>query len=569
MATTGTTLMGAGTGIRVRLSVMMFLEFMIWASWYVPIGGYMNSTLHFTGGQIGWIYTTTALGAIIAPLFVGFVADRFFPTQVVLGVLHLAGAVFLLLASFQTTFLPLMVLLLLHCLCFMPTLALANSLGLRNIDDRDKFSRITVWGTIGWIVSGLLVSFLLGGETKPNFFYLGTLGGVLMGLYCFTLPHTPPKGAEGEIDVLGLGAAKLLSDPSFLIFSLSVFLISIPLTCYFTWMNAFLVETDRPRPTALMTLAQCSEIVVMYIMPWFINQIGLKNVLLIGMIAWVVRYLLFATVSFPLIILGLLLHGFCYSFVFVASFIYADRKAPPGLSASVQSFLAFLMWGLGMFVGAKLAGWVGDMYGPTTLLATIQKGDNPPQEERLPLPKWEQMLAAQMPRSVPLDSSMPGTKVAIIDAGGPKIALVEKLNVWWTLPPDYIVEEKDPEGKSVQKTIFPADKLLDVFKEADANEDGVVTHEEWQLVAIHRWPPIWLWPALLAAVVVVLFWVGGQEAPPAAASAQSAPSASSQPGATEPTQPSSTGPSAVPQQPGGPTSPPTPGGSGLTQPEIF
>jgi len=542
----------AVTGIRLRLLAMMFLEFFVWASWYVPIGGYMNSTLHFTGGQIGWIYTTTALGAIIAPLFVGFVADRFFPTQIVLGVLHLVGAVCLLLAAQVTSFGPLMALLLVNCLCFMPTLGLANSLGLRNIDDRDKFSWIAVGGTIGWIVSGLVVDFILGGAAKPNFFYLAAVAGLLMGLYCFSLPHTPPKGKESGGDVLGLGAVKLLTDPGFLIFALSVFLICIPLTFYFTWMNAFLVETDRPRPTALMTLGQCSEIIVMLIMPWFISQIGLKNVLLIGMTAWLVRYLLFATMSFPLIILGLLLHGFCYCFVFVASFIYADRKAPPGLSASVQSFLAFLMWGVGMFIGAKLAGWTGDYYGPTTVAATVQKGtEAPSQEDKTPLPKWNQMLQAQKPVELALEKILqrenvrPGTKLIMLDAGGPKIALLEKLNILWYLPAEgYTVEKKDAQGQLLEKTVYPQKELLAVFQKADANQDGVVTYAEWQTVANHHWPPIWLWPALLAVVVGVLFWFGGQDA-----QAAEAP--------TEPAGPAETAERPGPIGPAEPTSAPT------------
>jgi len=348
--------------IRTRLSVMMFLEFMLWASWYVPIGGYMNSVLGFTGSQIGWIYTTTALGAMISPLFVGYIADRLFSTERVLGILHLIGGLCLFLSAGQETFMPLMVLLVVNALCFMPTLALANSLAFRNIDDPDKFSRIAVWGTIGWIVSGLIVGFVLGDATK-SFFYLAGGGALAMGLYSFTLPHTPPKGAEeAGGDVLGLRALRLLMEPSFLLFAVSVLLISIPLTFYFTWANAFLVETERPKPTALMTLAQCSEIVVMIVMPWFIGRIGLKNVLVIGMAAWVLRYLFFASLSFPLIIVGLLLHGFCYCFVFVASFIYADKKAPRDMSASAQSFIAFLMWGVGMFIGARLAGITGEHY---------------------------------------------------------------------------------------------------------------------------------------------------------------------------------------------------------------
>lgn len=348
--------------VRTRLSVMMFLEFLLWASWYVPIGGYMNTALGFTGPEIGWIYATTAIGAILSPMFVGYVADRLFATERVLGVLHLLGAVCLFLAANQTTFWPLMILLVVNALCFMPTLALTNSLAFRNIDDPDRFSRIAVWGTIGWIVSGLVVGFLLGDATR-EFFFLAAGGSVAMGIYSFTLPHTPPKGAEeAGGDVLGLGALKLLKEPSFLVFAVCVLLISIPLSFYFTWANAFLVETGRPRPTALMTLSQFSEIVVMIIMPWFIVRFGLKKVLVIGMAAWVVRYLCFASMSFPLILLGLLVHGFCYCFVFVAAFIYADKKAPKDMSASAQSFIAFLMWGVGMFVGTQVGGFTGEFY---------------------------------------------------------------------------------------------------------------------------------------------------------------------------------------------------------------
>ena len=369
--------------IRTRLSVMMFLEFLLWASWYVPIGGYMNSTLGFSGSQIAWIYATTALGAIISPMFVGYVADRLFATERVLAVLHIVGGACLFAAASQTTFPALMTLLMVNALCFMPTLALVNSLSFRNIDDPNRFSRIAVWGTIGWILSGLLVDFVLGGSANIGFFYLAGGGAIAMGLYCLTLPHTPPKGAGG--DVLGLDALKLLKDPSFLVFAVCAFLISIPLSFYFAWGNAFLVETDAPRPTALQTLCQFSEIVMMVAMPWFIARIGLKYVLVIGMGAWALRYVLFASMCFPLIILGLLVHGFCYSFVFVAGFIYVSRKAPTEISASAQSFLAFLMWGVGMFIGTQLSGYIAEQY-PS---ATIAQAHNWP-----PIWLWPGALAA-------------------------------------------------------------------------------------------------------------------------------------------------------------------------------
>ncbi len=348
---------------RARLSAMMFLEFGLWAAWYVPVAGYMNSTLEFSGAQIGWVMACTAIAAMISPLLVGFVADRYFATERVLSVLHLIGGLCLLLASTQTMFLPLFSLLMVNALCFMPTLALVNAVAFRNLDDPDKFSWIAVWGTIGWIVAVTLVGALLGGATQKNFFFLAGGGAIAMSLYSLSLPHTPPKGAKAGGDVLGLSALKLLGRPSFLVFALCSFLISIPLSFYFVWMVPFLTETKAPGdPTTLTSISQYSEIAVMFLLPWFIPRIGLKKVLVIGMAAWAARYLLFSLSFFPLTVLGLLLHGFCYVFVFVAAFIYVEKAAPKELSASAQSFLAFLMWGVGMFIGSKLAGYVGDMY---------------------------------------------------------------------------------------------------------------------------------------------------------------------------------------------------------------
>jgi len=348
---------------RIRLSAMMFLEFGLWAAWYVPIAGYMDGTLKFSGAQIGWVMACTAIAAMISPLLVGFVADRYFATERVLSVLHLIGGLCLLLASTQTVFLSLFALLMVNALCFMPTLALVNAVAFRNLDDPDKFSWIAVWGTIGWIVAVTVVGALLGGAEQKNFFFLAGGGAIAMALYSLSLPHTPPKGAEASGDVLGLSALKLLARPSFLVFALCAFLISIPLSFYFVWIVPFLTETKAPGdPTTLTSISQYSEIFVMFLLPWFIPRIGLKKVLVIGMAAWAARYLLFSLQWFPLSVLGLLLHGFCYVFVFVASFIYVEKVAPKELSASAQSFLAFLMWGLGMFIGSKMAGYVGDMY---------------------------------------------------------------------------------------------------------------------------------------------------------------------------------------------------------------
>jgi nucleoside transporter len=498
--------------IRTRLSAMMFLEFFLWASWYVPIGGYMNSALQFTGPQIGWIYTTTALGAIISPLFIGYIADRLFATERVLGVLHLIGAACLFLAAEQTSFSLLMILLVVNALCFMPTLALANSLAFRNIDDPDKFSRIAVFGTIGWIVSGLIVGFVLGDGTKW-FFYLAGGGAAAMGLYSFSLPHTPPKGKEeAGGDVLGLRTLRLLIEPSFLVFAISVLLISIPLTFYFTWANAFLIETERPKPTALMTLSQFSEIFVMIVMPWFIVRIGLKNVLLIGMAAWVLRYLCFATLSFPLVIVGLLLHGFCYCFVFVAAFIYADKRVPRDLSASAQSFVAFLMWGVGMFIGATLAGITGEAYPPDRIAAVRQADAGPEDVPAASLPEWPAVEEEET--SVDLGhvlGSEGQEEVALVDAAEP-VVLLGRVQVLGRLPDEQLkVEKRDDTGELTETMTYARNDLVPAFRRADRDGDGVVTREEWRDARSHDWPPIWLWPCALAAVVGLVFLVGGRD----------------------------------------------------------
>jgi len=349
--------------IRTRLSAMMFLEYLVLGAWAPPLNGYLNGVLGFRGDQIGHVYATIGLGAIVSPLFVGYVADRFFPTQRVLAALHLLGGGFLLWAVEQSTFAGMMTALLCHTLCYMPTLGLANALSFRNIDDPNRFSRIAVWGTIGWIVAGLLVSFAFGESTRPWFFFLAGGGEILLGLYSLSLPHTPPKGAAAAGgDVLGLGAFRLLKEPSFAVFALCALAICIPSGFYSTWGNAFLVENRRPYPTGLMTLSQCSEIPVMLVMPWFIARLGLKRVLVLGMAAWAVRYLCFASLSFPLTIAGLLVHGFCYCFVSVAAYIYVSKKAPPEMASRAQSFIAFLTWGLGTLLGAQLAGRVGDLY---------------------------------------------------------------------------------------------------------------------------------------------------------------------------------------------------------------
>jgi nucleoside transporter len=347
--------------IRTRLSALMFLEFFIFGAWVVPASGYLNSVLGFTGTQIGWVFATLAIGAIVSPVFVGYVADRFFATEMVLAALLLGAAVGLALAAEQTKFPGLFAFFTVSALCFMPTLPLVNSLCFQNIPDANRFSRIAVWGTIGWIASGLIIGFLLKDQTK-YFLYLAGAAAALLAIYCLTLPHTPPKARQETGDVLGFGATRVFGRPATLVFAASIALVTVVGVFYLTWGNAFLNEIQAPRPTALMTLSQASEIVVMIIMPWVVVRLGLKKVLVLGVAAWMLRYFLFASQQLPLIVAGLLLHGFCYCFTTVAAFIYTDRIAPPGMSARAQSLLAFLLYGVATFLGSQLAGLTAQQY---------------------------------------------------------------------------------------------------------------------------------------------------------------------------------------------------------------
>jgi len=350
--------------VRTRLSAMMFLEFFIWGGWGFALSGYADY-LGFTGAQIGWLLAIPALGAMISPLFVGLIADRFFPTQRVLCVLHLLGGLCLLLAGLQKEFSMMMLLMMLHGLFFMPTIALCNSVAFRHIPNPDRFPRIAVCGTIGWIIA-VLSATALGGMTTSNFLYQSGVVSIVLAFYCLSLPHTPPKGKEAGGDVFGLSALTLLKDRSFLIFIVCVTLISIP-ACgyYFTLAGPMLQQRGYPAPLALTTLNQLpSEIIFMFCMPWFVSTLGLKRVLMIGMAAWAVRYLCFMPPVFELALVGLLLHGFCYSFLYVGAYMYVDRRAPAELKASAQSLLSFLLLGVGWFLGAKGAGFMKDQFPP-------------------------------------------------------------------------------------------------------------------------------------------------------------------------------------------------------------
>src|ERR1700730_2573606 len=353
---------------RVKLSVLMFLQYFVWGAWYVPMGTWLGKTLHFSGEQIGLAAGSTALAAMISPFFMGMVADRFLATERILAALHIVGGLVLLYASLQTTFGSFYRILLVYTLCYMPTRAMSNSISSHQMRDPGReFPAIRVLGTIGWIVAGLVVG-TLGLEATAMPLRLAAAGSLVLGVFCLALPHTPPQKQSRAtlVDILGLDALKLLGERSFAVFVIGSFLICIPLQFYYALADLFLNELNVTNAAGKMTLGQMSEIFFMLVMPWFFRRLGVKYMLLVGMAAWTARYALFAYGNSSdlvwMLYAGILLHGICYDFFFVTGQIYVDQKAPGDLRAAAQGFIAFVTLGVGMFIGSWAAGGVVDAF---------------------------------------------------------------------------------------------------------------------------------------------------------------------------------------------------------------
>ena len=364
---------------------MMFLEFFVWGAWFVTLGTFLGNNLKAPGGEIANIFSTQSWGAIIAPFIIGLIADRYFNAEKILGILHLIGA-FLMYQMYQSEQVGLFYTYVLsYMILFMPTLALVNSVAFNQMKNAEKeFANIRVWGTVGWIFAGLAISFFFHWDSVEaisqgllkNTFLLAGIAAFILGIFSFTLPKTPPKGNDGNIkisDILGLDALKLLKDKNFLIFFISSILICIPLAFYYQNAHPFLTEAGIQNPTGMMAIGQISEALFLLLIPVFFVRFGFKKTILVGMLAWAVRYFLFAygnggDLSFMLII-GIALHGICYDFFFVAGQIYTNSKAGEKYKSAAQGLITLATYGIGMLIGFAVAGWITDNY--KTLEGTI------------------------------------------------------------------------------------------------------------------------------------------------------------------------------------------------------
>jgi len=549
-----------GVLIYPRLCIAYFCQFAIWGAWAGALGGYASSVLDFTGPNIGWLYNAIPLGALIAPLFIGPIADRYFSAQKVMSVLHFIGGLALLacgwhcMTSDAPSFPLLMGLMLLSGICYMPTMGLINSVVFKHLPGVGVAPPyVFVFGTIGWIIVNLVLAAFFGGASTAWFFVVAGIVSVFLALYSLTLPDTPPKGAPapGEKSSGGsLGVLSLFKSFPFAIFVICAFLASIPACNYFFPAQvAFLSERGYPSPLALTTLNQFSEIAFMLALPFCIAKFGLKKVLLIGMAAWIIRYFCFAEPYFALVVFGLLLHGFCYTFLYVAAYMYADKVAPPHLKASAQSMMVFLLLGVGQILGGLGYGYMRDANPPKFAFTEIAVGgaqlDPLPEgvgeindSFMVPIPAWseaEDSLFQYLDLAAQVNKLLGKTEEAGEDVATRTVDLGRLLGGQpLTLASISAIEEQMvQDGVEVSKTsaccdtdttkafapfvtsvTYTKDDLRALGRAIAGKtdqEDFSLTRSDWIADQAHDWTQIWRLPAIFIFVCFLVFFLLGRD----------------------------------------------------------
>ncbi len=352
-----------------RLSLMMLLQYFIWGAWYVTMGTYMSEFLKSSGVQIGAAYSALAIATMISPFFIGLVADRFFAAQRIMGVLHILGGILLYVATTVSDNGAFYWVILLYSLLYMPTIALSNSIAFHQMTDPGKqFPWIRVFGTLGWIVAGLMIGFLSIEKTSSTFYMAAAASGAL-GLLSFMLPNTPPKGNDANASAssaLGTEAFVLFKDRPYLVFFIAAILVCIPLSFYYGFANVFLNELGMENAAGKMILGQVSEAVFILAIPFLFNSIGVKKMLLLGMTAWILRYVFFSFGNIEanqwMLYAGIIMHGICYDFFFVTGYMYTEKKAGEKIKNAAQGLFTFATYGLGMVIGTTFSGYTADSY---------------------------------------------------------------------------------------------------------------------------------------------------------------------------------------------------------------
>jgi len=461
-------------------------------------------------------------GAIIAPMFIGPIADRFFSAQKVLGLLHLLGGVALAACGMicvhaesqaaggavVVPFGSLMVLMLISGICFMPSIALINTVVFKHIPDSASAPRVFIFGTAGWILVNLVVEVFAGGAASPNFFFIGGGCGIFLGLYSFTLPDTPPKGAPApgaKKDVFGLGALTMFKSPTFTIFVLCAFMVSIFGSNYFfPSVVAYLSEFGYPAPVALTTLNQFSELFFMAILPLCVARFGLKWVLVIGMSAWAIRYFIFPLEGFQFALIGLLFHGMAYAFLYVAAYMFGDRVAPAHLKASVQSLLAFLLLGIGQVLSGYIFGYQIERNAPAlTKIVAAQEA-----QAAKALPAWYvPAMETSGWRYLDLTKS-----VKYLRGDKDVFKFGEHLGMY-TNPDGSIDLNKLPQEWKAGGVTYTKDELKATFDKIGSQ----VTREAYLKAQRHNWRGFFIPAAIFCLVWVVVFIVFGKQPAEAAA----------------------------------------------------